>query len=198
MTRTCDTCGEPFKTLSRLRLHDCPNESELAGKALLPEPDPEALPNRILTETDVSELRNDSRISQIENMMDVPLPGDNELISFIFRIDDRSYGLHCDHETAEWSIVAEGEDHQQVKEAHQEWLSDDIEATTGGGPDAGQLGNLDVPETITKDCSMCEGSHELTAQPDSFPASIGMMEYEGFCDETNHPIIITEHLDNFM
>lgn len=198
MARTCDTCGESFETLTKLRLHDCPDESGLVQNAFLPEPDPEALPDRILTEEDVSELQSHSDISRVKNMLDVPLPGENELLSFILRVNDRSYGLHCDHETAQWSIVAEGENHDQVKRAHQEWLADDIEVVAGGGPDADQLGGLDVPETITEDCDMCGDSHELTAQPDLFPTSVGLMEYEGFCDETNHPIITTNDLDEFL
>jgi len=32
MPLTCDDCGEAFETLSRLRLHDCPEDESTAGQ----------------------------------------------------------------------------------------------------------------------------------------------------------------------
>jgi len=198
MARICDSCGEEFKTLTRLRLHDCPNEGGLVEDAFLPEPDPTQLPDEILNEDQFEELKADSRVTRVEKMIDTPLPGDYEAISIVVEIDGHSYGLHCDHDTAEWSIVVEGDDYEVVKEKHMKWVSEDIEKVTGGGPDVEGLDNLSVPEEIKKDCNMCEGTHELTAQPGSFPSSMGLMEYEGFCEESGQPIIVTKSPDELV
>lgn len=198
MPRVCDSCGESFKTLTKLRLHDCPKESGLVEEALLPEPDPDQLPSEILDKDQYEELENDSRISRVEKMLDTPLPGDNEAISIVVEIDECSYGLHCDHDTAEWHLVAEGDSYEEVKEEHMQWLSQDIGKVTGDAPNTENLDSFDVPDNITRDCEMCGISHELTAQPDSFPSSVGLMEYEGFCEESGQPITITENHDQLL
>ncbi|WP_436926804.1 hypothetical protein [Halosimplex amylolyticum] len=198
MARTCDSCGESFETLSSLRLHDCPDEGGLVEDALLPEPKPDEMPDEVIDKEQFEELKNDARISRVEKMLDMPLPGDREAISIVVEIDGYSYGLHCDHDTAEWAIVAEGPDYEEVKEKHMGWLSEDIGEVTGDAPSPDFLDSLDVPDKIRKDCDMCDGSHELTAQPDSFPSSMGLMEYEGVCDETGHPIIITKDPDELL
>ncbi|ELY87693.1 hypothetical protein C483_17378 [Natrialba hulunbeirensis JCM 10989] len=195
--RVCDACGGTFRTLSRLRLHDCPEEG-IVDDAFLPEPQPDELPNRVLEKDEFDELKSDSRIERVEKMMDVPLPGKNEAISFVVQIDGQTYGLHCDHDTADWDIVAEGNDWGEVKKAHSEWLSDDIGKVTGDAPDPENLDGAEVPDEITTDCDMCDGEHQLTAQPDSFTSAMGFLEYEGFCEETGQPIIITKNPDEFL
>ncbi len=196
--RICDSCGESFRTLTKLRLHDCPDEGGLIDDAFLPEPQPDELPNRVLEKGEFEALQNDSRIESVTKMMDVPLPGDSEAISFIVEIDGRAYGLHCDHDTAEWDIVAEGSNLDEVRKQHSEWLSNDIGEVTGGSPDPESLDGVEVPEEITVDCNMCDGSHVLSAQPDSFPSSMGFLEYEGFCKETGNPVIVTKNPDEFL
>lgn len=196
--RICDNCGESFATLTKLRLHDCPDEGGLIDNAFLPEPQPDKLPDRVLQTDEFEALENDPRIESVTKMMDVPLPGDSEAISFVVEIDGHVYGLHCDHDTSEWSIVAEGSNLDEVRKAHSEWLSEDIGKVTGGSPDPESLDGVKVPDEITTDCSMCGGSHALTAQPDSFPSSMGFLEYEGFCEETGNPVIITKNPDEFL
>lgn len=198
MVRTCDDCGEDFETLSRLRLHDCPEEGGIVEEGFVPEPKPESLPNEVLNEDQFSQLVSDDRISRVEKMLDMPLPGDQEAISIVVEIDGRSYGLHCDHDTAEWYTVAEGDDFEQVKNQHMEWLSDDIGKVTGGAPDPSTLDELDVPNEITKHCDQCGGVHELSAQPDSFTSMMGMVEYEGFCEDAGTPIIVTRNIEDSL
>jgi len=72
--RTCDGCGQSFGTLTKLRLHDCPDEGGLIDDAFLPEPQPDKFPNRILETDEFEELKADSRIDSITKMIDVPLP----------------------------------------------------------------------------------------------------------------------------
>ncbi|ELY47357.1 hypothetical protein C495_03827 [Natronorubrum sulfidifaciens JCM 14089] len=145
-----------------------------------------------------NELKNDSRIDRVEKMLNMPLPGTQEAISFVVQIDGHTYGLHCDHSTSEWDIVAEGSDWDKVKQSHSEWLSDDIGKVTGDSPDPENLDGAEIPEEITTDCNMCDGTHTLSAQPDSFTSAMGFLEYEGFCEETGHPIIITKNPDEFL
>lgn len=198
MARKCDSCGESFRTLTMHRLHDCPEEGGLVEDAFLPQPDPDELPNEILDKDQFEELKKDSRITRIEKLLDLPLPRDHEAISFVVEINGHSYGLHCDHDTADWYIVAEGDDYKEVKEEHKEWLSKDIGEVTGDPPNPDSLDSFDVPDKITKDCEMCRGTHELTAQPESFPSMMGFMEYEGFCEESGHPLIVTKNPDELL
>ncbi|WP_424017995.1 hypothetical protein ACOZ4N_19325 [Halorientalis pallida] len=195
--RSCEHCGEDFKTLSKLRLHECPEENNIVDNALTPEPKPDKFPSRVLETEEFDDIRNHSQVEKIEKMIDTPLPGNHEAISFVVQIDGHAYGLHCDHDTAEWAVVTSGEDFSEVKKQHSEWLADDIGKVTGNTPNPENL-DIEVPDTIITDCDMCEGTHELTAQPDSFASSVGFLEYEGYCDETNHPLIETRNPDEFM
>lgn len=195
--RECEHCGENFRTLSKLRLHDCPEEDTFVDDVLLPEPQPNKFPERVLEADEFEKIKGHSKVERVEKMINMPLPGNKEAISFIMQIDDHVYGLHCDHDTAEWSIVADGTDFSDVKESHSEWLSDDIGEVTGGSPDPEKL-DVDVPENIEHECDMCSSTHELDAQPDSFASSAGFLEYEGFCEETGNPIIITKNPDEFV
>lgn len=198
MSRTCDSCGESFGTLTRLRLHDCPNESSLVDEAFLPKPDPDKMPNAILDRAQFEGLKNDARIDRVENMLNVPLPGDHKAISIVVEVDGFAYGLHCDHETSEWDIITEGDDFDEVKEEHMQWVSRDIENVSGGPLDSEFSDSIEVPDQITKECEICGGEHVLTAQPGSFPSTMGLMEYEGICEESGHPIIVTESPDELV
>ena len=195
--RECEDCGDSFGTLSKLRLHDCPEEGSLIDDALLPEPQPDKLPNKVFGEDEFRELTQNSRIDRVEKMLDLPLPGEAEAISLVYETDGHAYGLHCDPDTHEWTLTVDRSNFERVKKQHSEWLSDEIGEATGDSPDPEKLDRA-APETITKDCDMCGGSHELTAQPNSFPSALGMLEYEGFCEETGHPIIITKDLNEFL
>jgi len=196
--RTCDDCGESFQTLTKLRLHDCPGGDGPFLEALLPEPQPEELPERIIETDEFQALKDDDRIDSVINMMDFPLPDEKEAISFLVEIDGHAYGLHCDHETAEWDIIAEGDDTDRVRAAHSDWVSNDVEKVTGSATDPEVLDNIEVPDEITTDCSMCGGTHELTAQPESITTVAGVFEYEGFCEETGNPVIVTKSGSEFI
>jgi hypothetical protein len=145
-SRTCDGCGESFDTLTRLRLHDCPDGGNAIEAALLPEPQPDQLPERALEEDEYTALADHDRIDSVTNMMNVSLPGDKEALSFVLEIDGYAYGLHCDHDTAEWEIIAEGDDLEDVGKAHGEWLAEDVSDVADGASNPGVLQELGVPD----------------------------------------------------
>ncbi|MFC6952859.1 hypothetical protein [Halorubellus litoreus] len=199
MARVCDSCGEEFGTLSRLRLHDCPAEvhEELLA-ALAGEPDTESIPDRPLTDEEFEALRDDERIVRAEEVLSAP-GTENKVISFVYESEAGiAFGMHSDHETGEWLVTTRGEatDFDEVEARHDEWVSQDIERVTGGPVDMDNVGP--IAEELTVECSRCGDDHLLSVEPSEQMAEIGLMEYAGYCEAADTPLVETFSLEEVM
>ncbi|GAB7093429.1 hypothetical protein JCM30237_05810 [Halolamina litorea] len=198
MVRECEACGEEFATLSRLRLHDCPEqEKEELLVGLSGEPDVDALPDRPLTEEEFQVLQNDERIGRVKEVLSAPGTG-SKVISFIYEAEEMVFGMHSDHDTGDWIVTTRGgaSEFERVEDRHDEWVSKDIERVTGGSVDMDNVGP--VKDELTINCGLCGDEHVLKADPNKQMAEIGLMEYTGYCEGEGEPLVRTYSLDEVV
>jgi hypothetical protein len=184
--RECDYCGEGFRTLTRLRLHDCRLRD--VGEALIPDPDPEDLPAGRLSAETLDAIAAHEAVEEVEQAMNMPADVERDVISFVISTDGTVYGLHSHHDTGEWEITVTGDDFATVEEENRHWLANEIEKFTGESVSPDNV-NPDLPSTITRECEYCGDTHEL--HPDFEPEviSMGELEYNGYCDKTGKLLI---------
>lgn len=198
MPHECDDCGDTFGTLTRKRLHDCPGSGNIVDDALLPEPDPENLPQRPLTTEEFEQIQGHDVVDRVDNLLDFPLPGDHEAIAFTMQMNDYTWALHSDNDTGTWTIIADGPDYDVVSGDALDWIGQDIGRVTGGAADPDSIKDMDIPETIEIDCPYCDGAHILETEADELTAIARMFEYEGSCEETGEPIIEIRSFDELL
>lgn len=87
----------------------------------------DSLPNRALKTSEVEALENGDQITRIVRVLEFR----GKVLSLVLEAGGKAYGLHCDHETAEWRKIASGDDFDEVLAEHEEWVDDDMERVTG-------------------------------------------------------------------
>jgi hypothetical protein len=83
----------------------------------------ESLPKGGLSPADLEALREHEKVERVETILSF----DRRILSFTIQIGDKSYGLHSDHGTAEWSTIVSGDEFEKTVAAHKEWLDEDMD-----------------------------------------------------------------------
>lgn len=83
----------------------------------------DSLPDRPLDPSEVDALANEDAVESVTPMLELR----GVVLSFLVEVDGEYHGLHCDHDTAEWTRVVSGTDHDEVAVEYQKWLDADID-----------------------------------------------------------------------
>jgi hypothetical protein len=83
----------------------------------------DSLPDRSLRDVELEALRDQDGVDRVVPVLEF---GEG-VISLVVGIEGTWYGLHCDHDTAEWKKIVEGSDFDEVMAAHRAWLEEDME-----------------------------------------------------------------------
>lgn len=83
----------------------------------------DSLPGRALKPGELELLKDADGVGRVEEVLSLS----DAVFSFVIEIHGHAVGLHCDHETAEWQKVTEGEDFESVFDELEAWVNEDID-----------------------------------------------------------------------